>query len=276
MANRRYLVVPGLIVAMANAAYSQAPRTTPRVTYRTEVASNRASNSDGVIRYRLYRKSGEIVGLVNYREAHLAYMVLLPNGRRTTYAKSAVEYIEELGEYEIAEIQKAFRERAAAQAREKEREQQIHLFASKERADRAAAARLEAEAKLRLAEGAVSGTSLHGWPTNSDSVTSRAAQPSAMSLVASARTSFRSRAPSLETCGARTATGFCQNRVTEGGYCWLHTPTNSPTSSAPRSSSLSTGGTVQVRGYYRKDGTYVRPHTRSAPRRREVLSIVVF
>ena len=29
-----------------------------------------------------------------------------------------------------------------------------------------------------------------------------------------------------------------------------------------------TGGTVSVRGYMRKDGTYVRPHTRSAPRRR--------
>lgn len=32
---------------------------------------------------------------------------------------------------------------------------------------------------------------------------------------------------------------------------------------APASSS----GTVNVRGYYRKDGTYVRPHTRSSPRR---------
>lgn len=30
----------------------------------------------------------------------------------------------------------------------------------------------------------------------------------------------------------------------------------------------STGGTVNVRGYYRKDGTYVRPHTRSAPKKR--------
>lgn len=30
----------------------------------------------------------------------------------------------------------------------------------------------------------------------------------------------------------------------------------------------SSGGSVTVRGYYRKDGTYVRPHTRSAPRRR--------
>lgn len=32
--------------------------------------------------------------------------------------------------------------------------------------------------------------------------------------------------------------------------------------------SSSSGGTVHVRGYYRKNGTYVRPHTRSAPRRR--------
>jgi len=30
----------------------------------------------------------------------------------------------------------------------------------------------------------------------------------------------------------------------------------------------SSGGTVQVKGYYRKDGTYVRPHTRSAPKRK--------
>jgi hypothetical protein len=32
-------------------------------------------------------------------------------------------------------------------------------------------------------------------------------------------------------------------------------------------SSGSTGGTVHVKGYYRKNGTYVRPHTRSAPHR---------
>lgn len=31
------------------------------------------------------------------------------------------------------------------------------------------------------------------------------------------------------------------------------------------SSSRSSGGTVHVRGYYRKDGTYVAPHERSAP-----------
>ncbi|RPE05612.1 hypothetical protein EGT74_24865 [Chitinophaga lutea] len=41
--------------------------------------------------------------------------------------------------------------------------------------------------------------------------------------------------------------------------------------SSIQSSSLSgtsTGGSVQVKGYYRKDGTYVRPHTRSAPTRK--------
>ncbi|MCX2472774.1 hypothetical protein OQZ33_00380 [Pedobacter sp. MC2016-05] len=41
-------------------------------------------------------------------------------------------------------------------------------------------------------------------------------------------------------------------------------------SSTPRSTTKSTGssgGTVHVKGYTRKDGTYVKPHTRSAPRR---------
>lgn len=33
------------------------------------------------------------------------------------------------------------------------------------------------------------------------------------------------------------------------------------------STQTSTGGTVNVKGYYRKDGTYVQPHTRSAPRK---------
>jgi len=32
--------------------------------------------------------------------------------------------------------------------------------------------------------------------------------------------------------------------------------------------SSSIGGSVSVKGYYRKDGTYVRPHTRKAPKRR--------
>jgi hypothetical protein len=38
-------------------------------------------------------------------------------------------------------------------------------------------------------------------------------------------------------------------------------------SSSGRSTS-SSGGTVQVKGYYRKNGTYVKPHTRSAPKRK--------
>ena len=33
------------------------------------------------------------------------------------------------------------------------------------------------------------------------------------------------------------------------------------------SGSTSSGGRVQVKGYYRKNGTYVKPHSRSAPRR---------
>ncbi|MBE5321493.1 hypothetical protein IM793_20185 [Pedobacter sp. MR2016-19] len=46
-------------------------------------------------------------------------------------------------------------------------------------------------------------------------------------------------------------------------------PTYTP-SATPRSTTKSTGssgGTVHVKGYTRKDGTYVKPHTRSAPRR---------
>jgi hypothetical protein len=53
------------------------------------------------------------------------------------------------------------------------------------------------------------------------------------------------------------------------------TGTYSPSTSYDGSTSGSTyqapsygSGSVNVRGYYRKDGTYVRPHTRSRPRRR--------
>jgi hypothetical protein len=34
-----------------------------------------------------------------------------------------------------------------------------------------------------------------------------------------------------------------------------------------RSTGSSNGGSVSVKGYYRKDGTYVKPHTRSTPKR---------
>ena len=44
---------------------------------------------------------------------------------------------------------------------------------------------------------------------------------------------------------------------------------SSPRPSSPSyGSRSSSGGSVQVKGYARKDGTYVKPHTRSAPRRR--------
>lgn len=48
------------------------------------------------------------------------------------------------------------------------------------------------------------------------------------------------------------------------------TPYSSTTvkSSSNYRSSSSSGGSVHVKGYTRKDGTYVKPHTRSAPRRR--------
>ncbi len=52
--------------------------------------------------------------------------------------------------------------------------------------------------------------------------------------------------------------GYSYNRVSNSTY-------SGGTSS--KKSSTSSGGTVHVKGYTRKDGTYVRPHTRSAPRR---------
>lgn len=49
-----------------------------------------------------------------------------------------------------------------------------------------------------------------------------------------------------------------------------YTPVSQPSyrSTYTPSSSTSSGGSVSVKGYYRKDGTYVKPHTRSAPKRR--------
>lgn len=47
-----------------------------------------------------------------------------------------------------------------------------------------------------------------------------------------------------------------------------NTPSSGSSSSGSTTrSSTSSGGTVHVKGYTRKDGTYVSPHTRSAPRR---------
>lgn len=70
-------------------------------------------------------------------------------------------------------------------------------------------------------------------------------------------------------------------KIKYGNYIgWAHYPkytlqsqysSSSSTSSRSRSSSpsyYSSPKTVNVKGYYRKNGTYVSPHTRSAPRRR--------
>jgi len=46
------------------------------------------------------------------------------------------------------------------------------------------------------------------------------------------------------------------------------TNSNKTNSSEVKSKTASSSGTVYVNGYYRKDGTYVRPHTRSAPKKR--------
>ncbi len=43
--------------------------------------------------------------------------------------------------------------------------------------------------------------------------------------------------------------------------------TYSPSASSSASGSGSTSGVVHVKGHYRKDGTYVRPHTRSKPKK---------
>lgn len=57
---------------------------------------------------------------------------------------------------------------------------------------------------------------------------------------------------------------------TAPSYYSSHSSSNSNSSSNTRSSSnySSPGKTVNVKGYYRKNGTYVQPHTRSAPRRK--------
>jgi len=55
--------------------------------------------------------------------------------------------------------------------------------------------------------------------------------------------------------------------ASSGGSSFTATATSPMAVSSSRASSTSSGGTVYVRGYYRNSGTYVAPHTRSAPRR---------
>jgi hypothetical protein len=51
------------------------------------------------------------------------------------------------------------------------------------------------------------------------------------------------------------------------GILYGYSTTKTSSSSSYNSSSSSSGGSVNVKGYYRKNGTYVSPHTRSSPGR---------
>jgi len=46
-------------------------------------------------------------------------------------------------------------------------------------------------------------------------------------------------------------------------------PSPSPNKVSSSSTNPTSGGSVQVKGYYRKDGTYVKPNTRKAPTKRK-------
>lgn len=69
------------------------------------------------------------------------------------------------------------------------------------------------------------------------------------------------------------------NKIKWGNYSgWIYkpkytsynnyTPITTFKSSSSNYESSNSGGSVRVKGYYRKNGTYVRPHTRSSSSRR--------
>lgn len=66
---------------------------------------------------------------------------------------------------------------------------------------------------------------------------------------------------------------YTSSFVTKNEYYKLKNNTNSYSTSNYNSytptPSTSNGGSVSIKGYYRKDGTYVKPHTRRAPSRRK-------
>ncbi|AZB08464.1 hypothetical protein EG344_06195 [Chryseobacterium sp. G0162] len=63
--------------------------------------------------------------------------------------------------------------------------------------------------------------------------------------------------------------GWAYNPVytSYSSYTSVKAPTTPSTYNYSSSRTNSSGGSVSVKGYHRKDGTYVRPHTRSAPSR---------
>jgi hypothetical protein len=64
--------------------------------------------------------------------------------------------------------------------------------------------------------------------------------------------------------------GWAYNPVytSYSNYTPVKTSTNRSSYNYSSGSTRSSGGSVSVKGYHRKDGTYVRPHTRSASSRR--------
>ena len=60
-------------------------------------------------------------------------------------------------------------------------------------------------------------------------------------------------------------TNYHRFNSTDDGDLYGYSTTKKKSSS---SSTTSSGGTVNVKGYYRKNGTYVQPHTRSSPTRK--------
>ncbi|RZJ69813.1 hypothetical protein [Flavobacterium sp.] len=64
--------------------------------------------------------------------------------------------------------------------------------------------------------------------------------------------------------------GYAYNPTYKVPGHYSASPRSASSSGSPSTySSSSSGKTVNVKGYYRKNGTYVQPHTRSAPRRRK-------
>lgn len=61
---------------------------------------------------------------------------------------------------------------------------------------------------------------------------------------------------------------YSPNYTSPNQYSSKSTSSPSSISRSPSSNYTSSGKTVNVKGYYRKNGTYVSPHTRSAPRRK--------
>jgi hypothetical protein len=61
-------------------------------------------------------------------------------------------------------------------------------------------------------------------------------------------------------------TGYHKYKTSVDGELYGYTSVKTKSSSS--STYSGSGGTVNVKGYYKKNGTYVSPHTRSAPSRR--------